>query len=200
MSTDETPKAVVKKVAAKSSGSETTKRVFPQKLQGWIALVASAFGPQVGARNWSIAGFPKLEAKKAVNDSMTLVKKPVSVILRGSFVNERDGKIFIRVEDTYFNVFKAVESQFMEDINGLEGAQPSEGLAQLGLTFGDDMVSLKSKYFTGKFTKAFVNGDLVKDTPDLNGKTVSIIVKFYGRYIAEEVYGPLVSVAAYNVE
>jgi hypothetical protein len=188
----------VKKTASKAGGA---RRIFPIRIKGWEEQVADAYGHSPSTRNWDIAGIPAVAIKKR-NDEGTLfyLKKPVAVNLSGKVKKEDDGKIYFESDPESWSMVNAIETYILDNMIPLTklGALPE---TKLGLTWGDNMVTLKSKWFEGKYTRMFADGKPTIEIPELNDTRVDVVLQFYGMYVTEDkaAAGPLASVKAFNM-
>ena len=188
----------VKKVATKAV-SETAKRIVPTRVRGWIENLAGAYGPAVTNRNLPMTGVPAQSIKKTNEDkSMVMVSKPVNVHVRGTVSLDED-RVVINLNPEYPGILAEVEEQF---ISGVAEKQTLslEGKALITTHYGEKLMRLKAKHFKGAYVRRFKD-EAASDTKlqDLDGKAADIIVRFYGMYITDDCYGPLVSVSAYNL-
>lgn len=190
----------VKKTSTKTGDSETTKRrIAPQRLKGWLEQAAGAYGISPSTKNLVLNGLPKYSIKKKNEDgSMVMVAKPVQVIATGTVLEQSDDRLLIRMEDDVVGVFQEVAGEFTAQI-ALD--MELDGRSENQVFYGENLLRLKPKHFKGRYTHKFVKGEreATNKFEDMTGKRIDVIVRFYGLYKADEVYGPLVSVSAYNV-
>lgn len=199
----ETANATVVKKDVRKNAKKT--RLFPVMLRGWSSLVANAYGPAPGSRSWLISEQPVVELGK-VNDDMTMykLKKPISFVLLGTIVkeDEEQGKVHIECQAAHVALAKLIEDYiFKEAAEFVNGGKSEENFGtRLSPFYGDNMISLKSKYFTGRYTKIFHNSDLTTTVPAHESMVLEIIVQIYGIYAMEDksAWGPLVSIKAFN--
>lgn len=199
MSTSPTAAAAVKKSATKTDSETTKRRIVPTRIKGWLEQAAGAFGITAASRNLSLSGLPKVTIKKKNEDgSMIMVSKPTSVIATGVVVEQDDDRLIIRVADENIGIFEEVATDFTSQLALNENL---EGKSENGILYNTHMLRLKPKHFKGRYTQRYVKGE--RDTEgkfeNLTGKRVDVIVRFYGLYKLDDIYGPLVSVSAYNV-
>lgn len=189
---------------------KTARRILPVKVKttGWTDAVYSAFGPSAGMRNWLIAEQPTIESK-SVNADNTLYsfKKPIKVYLKGKVLSERDGKIFLEADPAFTGVFSAVEDYVLE--NGGKACLIDYGVHDnyqsknkiIWEKEGKQCVTLKSKWFEGRYTKPYLNGEETTSMPAVDELELEIVLQIYGLWAAEDksVVGALYGITAYNL-
>ena len=185
------------------------RRILPVKVKtsGWVEDVLQSYGPSSGMRNWIIAEQPVIEPKSAnADNTMYTFKKPVKVYVRGKVLSERDGKIFMEI-DPANTLLPIIEDYVLE--NGgknclIDYGVPDNWQTRSKLVWekeGKHCVTLKSKWFEGRYTKPYLNGETTTSMPATDELELEIILQLYGLWGAEDksAYGVLAGVSAYNL-
>lgn len=202
MSSSSDVAASTKKLSSKDGSETTTKKITPQRLKGWSAYAASAYGAVPNTRKLDLSPIQPAVLKKRVEEDgvLLMVHKPISVLLSGTISVEDDGRVLLHVDDNVNALHREVEDLFVASV--LPVFPETGGKASYSNYYGDNLVKLKEKHFRGRYVAKFRNGarDASLDASDaFTGKRVEIIVKYYGAFSSEEIYGPLITVAAFNV-
>lgn len=194
--------STTKKLSAKDGSETTTKRVAPQRIKGWGATQAGAYGIIPGTRKLDLNPIQPATIKKRVEGDgvMVMVAKPVSVLLTGTASVDEDGRVLVAVDENTNAIQRQVEDLFTASV--LPHFPEAEGKTSYVNYYGDNLVKLKEKHFEGRYVSKFKNGERdasLKPLDAYNGKKVQIVAKYYGGFATDEIYGPLVTVAAFNV-
>lgn len=198
---DATPTPIKKTAAKKDAGSETVRRIRPVVLKGWSELQAQAYGSVPGSKSLEINPIQPLAVKKKTatdGGSMIQVTKPINVLVTGT-PRVEDEKVFVVLDPEYVEAHRAAEDGFLQA--GVELLN-ADGKAQVPNYFGDNMLRLKTKHFHGRFVSKFEAGtrsETLEPADAVSGEKVQLILRYYGLYSTEDCYGPLVSVAAFNM-
>jgi hypothetical protein len=190
----------VKKV---EEGKEVKKRIAPVRLRGWIEQIAKSFGPSVSHRSYNLGtGLKDFSIKKKTeNDDgqMVTVASPVQVHIRG-IVNVVDERVTVRAHDEFVAIQQEIDDNFTEGLaSQLE--LDTANLTRIPTYTPDKLVRLKTKHFKGPYVSKYKSEINNKETSlaDLDGKLADIIIRYYGVYVMEGCYGPLISVSAFNL-
>lgn len=192
----------VKKTAAKEgSVPETTRRIRPTRIKGWMELAANAYGLAACTRNLGLVGRPEYAIKsKKDNDSggMVLFTKQTQVLVPGIVIEANDERVLIRMDDESVGLFRTLEDDCLEQADKLVN---TEGKSAAQIQHGENLLRIKTKYFKGRYTHKYVKGEKEEGNKyeDMTGKRVEVIVRFYGHYTTEDMCGVLASVGAYNI-
>lgn len=189
---------------------KTVKRILPVKIKtsGWNEAVLAAYGPAAGMRNWQIAEQPAIEPK-SVNADNTIYtfKKPIKVFVKGKVLTERDGKIFMELDPTYAGLLSMIEDYVLE--TGGKACLLDYGVAdnyqsKSKIVWSKDekqCATLKAKWFEGRYTKPYLNGEETTSLPSTEELDLEIILQIYGLWAGEDksVAGVLYGISAYNL-
>jgi hypothetical protein len=206
MSTSPLAAASTKKLPSKAgSDATTTKRVAPQRVAGWPSIQVRAYGAGSGTQKLAvnpISGNAVIKSRKDDDDGgvMVMVAKPVSLVVTGTATADEDGKVLVIVDDETNGIQREVEDLFTASL--LSHLPATEAKTSYSTYYGDNLLKLKEKHFAGRFVSKFRNGERdasLKASDAYSGKRVQIVVKYYGAYATNEIYGPLVTVAAFNL-
>lgn len=189
----------VKKSSQKQAVTETTRRIRPIRIKGWMEVAANAYGITPSTRNVTLTGPPEYTVKSKNEDgTMLMVSKPTQILVPGLILEANDERVLVRMDDTVVGLFRSLEDSLLEQLSKHAN---TEGKSDNHIHYGDNLLRLKTKYFKGRYTHKYVKGekDETAKYEDLTNKRVEIIVRFYGLYVTDDMYGPLASVGAYNV-
>ena len=195
--------AGTKKEASKEAGSETTtKRVTPTRVKGWLAYAANAYGAAPGTRKLDLSPPEALALKKRTEADGTIVTvlKPLHVYVRGTARCDEDGKVYVSVDSDHVAVQRQVEDLFLAGL--LPFLPEAEGRTSYATYYGDNLVKLKDKHFGGRYIAKFLKGTrdaTIEPSDAFSTKPVELILKYYGGFANNDIYGALVTVAAFNL-
>lgn len=201
MSDNSTAPTTVKKAAKKEGGSETVRRTRVTPLRGWTEVQAKAYGSVPGSMSLALNPISPLAVKKKTatdGGELVQVTKPINVLVTGKARIE-DDKVFIIVDPEYVEAHREAENAFLSAGNELIN---HDGKAQLQTYFSDNMVKLKAKHFNGRYVSKFEAGtrsEELEASDAFGTDKLQLVLRYYGLYTTEDCYGPLVSVAAFNL-
>ena len=174
--------APVKKTIKKAS--TTVRRIFPTKIKGWAELAADAYGHLPGMRNWMFSQIPEIKIKRSNEDgTLHTFAKPISVNVSGEVVKQNDdGKMQFKADGGSFSLLSEIETSLLDKSVAIAKDVLDElPERNLRITWGEDMVTLKSKWFN-KYTKIYKDGEL-STLGDIDGTKALLILNFYGFYV-----------------